>query len=127
VQIFLTLDFRRCGHDAFDIYEQFALLCAQDKVSRVLVKTGAEDADVHYTLHDVVKTAAMILGGPLDLRVAMIEGSPSITRVYRAMQPALRSLGCDMRVFEVESEAACWLCGAEDCASARLVEAAVPA
>jgi hypothetical protein len=106
VQNFLVLDFARCTRGAYDIYEQLALLCTQRKVSRVLVKAGAEDADVHYTLHDVLATVALALGGPLDLRLAMIEGSPSITRVYRAMQPALRSLGCDMRIFDVESEAA---------------------
>ena len=126
MQNFLILDFGRCTRDPFHLYQQFALLCAQRKVSRVLVRTGAEDADVHYTLHDVLAIVARVLGGPLGIQLALVECSPSIAAVYRAMQPELRSLGCEVRIFGVEREAACWLCGAKDCARTRLMEEAAP-
>ena len=127
MQDFLILDFARCSRDTFDIYERFALLCARRKVSRVLFKTGAEDADVHYALRDVLATVADVLGSPLNIRLALVTTSAPARKVYRALQPELHALGCEVRIFGLESPAACWLCGAEDCPRARCAEVAVAA
>lgn len=122
-----VVDFARSSRGAFDIYEQFALLCARGKVSGVLFKTGAEDADLHYTLRDVLATVADILGGPLDIRLALVANSASAGQVYRSIQPALRALGCEVRIFGLESQASCWLCGGEDCVRTLRAETAVAA
>jgi hypothetical protein len=127
VQDCLVVDFARCRRSAFDLYEQFALLCTRRKVSRVLFKTGAEDAELHYALRDVLATVADILGAPLDIRLALVANSASAGQVYRSIQPVLRALGCEVQIFGLESQASCWLCGGEDCVRTPRAETAVAA
>ena len=92
-----------------DLYQAFALLCARKTVGCVLLRTGDEDANVHYALRDVLATIALIAGIPLHLSLALVTGSPSIAQVCGTMQAELRSLGCDAQVFRAEPQASQWL------------------
>lgn len=106
----LLLDFRRA--DAREIcegYQQLAqLIYGEEALDGVLVKAGHEDPDLHYTLRDIVRTLARAKARPLGLRVAFI-GGESVAPVCRVMTPALRELGCELRCFDAEGEAASWL------------------
>lgn len=109
----LVIDFGRCNAtELFSIYQEFGLLCADGLTRRVLLKTGNEDADLHYTLRDVLLTVACIVDSrPLDLRLALVASSTPIARVGCAMRQELSILGCDLCVFGSESKAASWLGG----------------
>ena len=107
------VDFRGCNsRELSEMYQAFGLLCAGEKVRAALLMTGGEDADVHYTLRDILVTLARIAGIPVRFRLALVASSGAVERVHRAIQGDLRSLGCDTRVFRRERQAAEWLCGA---------------
>ena len=110
----LVFDFGRCnGTELFAAYQELGLLCSsKGRPGSVMLKTGTEDADVHYTLRDVLLTVACIVDSrPLDLRLALVASSVPIARVGCAMRQELSILGCDLRVFGSESKAASWLRG----------------
>jgi len=124
-----VMDFHRChACEILDAYQDLALLLsAANGRGAVLLRTGNEDADLHYALRDIVHTAVRILGKPLQARVALVGSSYAIRHVCRAMQPALRALGCELRLFRQESEATCWLLAIEQPVILRAVAcAAIP-
>jgi hypothetical protein len=109
----VVVDFRGCGsRELSEIYQTFGLLCAGEKVRSALLMTGCEDADVHYTLRDILVTLARIAGIPVRFRLALVARSGAVEQVHRAIQADLRALGCDTRVFRGERQADQWLCGA---------------
>lgn len=109
------MDFHRCDAcEILDAYQDLALLFyAADGCGTVLLRTGNEDAEVHYALRDIVDTAVRIVGNPLRAHVALVRSSYAIRQVCREMQPALRALGCELRLFRQESEATYWLLARE--------------
>lgn len=107
------VDFRGCGsRELSEIYQVFALLCAGEKVRSALLMTGREEADIHYTLRDILVTLGRIAGIPVRFRLALVASSGEIEQVYRAIEEDLRSLGCDARVFRMRRQADRWLCAA---------------
>ena len=103
----------RGSRELSEMYQDFGVLCAQGKVRRALFKTGEEDGDAHYALRDVLRTVALTVGVPLQLKLALVARSDSVAQVYRAMREELRALGCDARVFRIEGEADQWLHAAQ--------------
>ena len=107
---FVVVDCRDRGlREIGEIYQAFAMLCAREEVRFVLLKTGAEDADAHHTLRDILVTLGRVVGTPLQFRLALVASCDSIERVYSAMLLEVRSLGCDAQVFRAEGEADRWL------------------
>lgn len=106
----VTIDFADCGsRQVSDIYQHFGILCAQGRVQAALLKTGDEQADVHYALRDVLVTVARVAGIALGFRLAFVAGSDAIEKTFWSIQDDLRSLGCESRVFRAEREAERWL------------------
>jgi hypothetical protein len=113
------------SHQLSDSYQDFGLLCARRKVRRALLRTGDEDAYVHYALRDVLRTLVRIAGIPLRFKLAVVASSDSTAQVCANMQQDLRALGCDVRVFRVERQAEQWLGAAERPAPPVAAQAAV--
>lgn len=107
---FVIIDVSGCNsHQLSDTYQDFGLLCARRKVRWALLRTGDEDARVHYALRDVLRTVVLIAGVPLHIRLAVVASTDSIAQVCGAMREELRALGCDARVFRIERQAEHWL------------------
>lgn len=123
----VVIDFRRCTpHDLSEIYQAFGLLCARKSVHCVLLKTGDEEADAHYSLRDILRTLALVVEVPLHLHLALVSSSSSIALVRDGMEEELRALGCNSRVFPIELEAYEWLAAARDGATFGKAGAADP-
>ena len=115
----------RGSRELSEMYQDFGLLCAQGKVRWALFRTGEEDGDAHYALRDVLRTVALIVGVPLQLKLALVATSQSVAQACRAMQEELRVLGCDARVFRIERQAEQWLRAAQQTALPRVRETAL--
>ena len=107
----LVIDFDGCdAGEILEAYRDLALLfCAPAGNDAVLLKTGREDAEVHFALHDVVHTLARVVGAKLQVRVALVGSSMSMAEVCSQMQAQLRALGCEVRLFDQQSGAERWL------------------
>lgn len=106
----VVVDFRRSnGHEPFAAYEDFGVRCCDRLPDRVLLWAGEGEADIHYTLVDVLLTVARIVRTPLGMKLAVVTPFGSVAQVARAMQRELLGVGCDLRVFGSESEAMRWL------------------
>lgn len=107
-----VLDFRSGkGRKPFAVYEDFGVRCALHVPDRVLLWAGEGDADVHYTLADVLVTVSRIVRERLGMKVALVTLFPAVAQVACAMQLELLELGCELRVFAAEAEALRWLAG----------------
>ena len=112
----LAIDFDRCDtREILDAYQDLALLfyARPEDHGTVLLKTGNEDADIHYALHDIVRTMVRVVGNPRRLRVAVVGRSSQIGHVCATMRRVLRPLGCELRLFAREGEAVQWLLSGE--------------
>jgi hypothetical protein len=106
----VVIDLSRCGsRQLSDTYQAFGMLCARGKVRAALLKASGESVDAHYALRDVLVTVGRVAGVPLRFKLALVAGSEPLERMYRSLQPELRSLGCESRVFRAEREAVRWL------------------
>ena len=123
----VVIDLSRCGsRELSETYQAFGMLCARRKVRAALLKASGEpvDAHAHYALRDVLVTVGRVAGVPLRFKLALVAGSEALERTYRALQPELRSLGCEYRVFRTERDAVRWLGSGKRTAQAAAVEAA---
>ena len=108
---FLRIDFAPCDRaELFRAYEDLGVLCAARPPRGLLLRTGDEDADVHYSLRDVLQTVSRIGGRRLlHMKVALVTGAEEVAAVGEAMRDDLLRLGCRLRVFHAERHAARWL------------------
>lgn len=119
----VVVDLSRCGsRQLSETYEAFGMLCARRKVRAALLKASGEPVDAHYALRDVLVTVGRVAGVPLRFKLALVAGSEALEQMYRALQPELRSLGCESRVFRSERQAARWLGSGGRTAQAAAVE-----
>lgn len=116
------MDFQHCDdREALAAYQDLGrLLCDAEPPEALLLKTGTGDSDVHYALRDVLCTVSRILDGRLQLRIAVV-GTPGIIELCLAMGPELRSIGCELRLFDQESKAVRWVLAGEPRLSVRAV------
>jgi hypothetical protein len=107
----VRIDFRRCDPAAFfAAYQRLAvLLHGNERRCRVLLCAGTEDAEMHYTLRDMVMTLARIGAMPAHVQVALVARSPQVKQVVHRMGPPLRTLGCELELFKDEAGAVAWL------------------
>lgn len=107
---YVVIDFRRCeSHRFSEVYQDFGVLCTRMDVRRALLKTGDEEADIHYALLDILRAVVLVVETPLHLKLALVSRSDAVTLVYRAMQKELRVLGCDAGLFRFQPQAEGWL------------------
>jgi hypothetical protein len=118
----LVAEFRRCGErEVLEVYQDLALLlCEPHRRHAVLLVTGSEDPEIHYALRDVICTLARVLGDPMQMDAAVVGSSLRLKRVCGVMRPALRPFGCELRLFDLASEALSWLLTAEPQVSERV-------
>ena len=122
----VVIDLSRCGsRQLSETYQAFGMLCARRKVRAALLKAGGDPVDAHYALRDVLLTVGRVAGVPLRFKLALVADSEALERMYRALQPELRSLGCESRVFRTERAAVRWLGSGERTAQAAVEAAAV--
>ena len=109
----LTIDFDECSRDGvFAAYQDLGVLCFACAPRRLLLRAGSEDAESHYALRDVLRTVARVCGpGALDLSIAVVTRSATVTHVAHAMRADLARLGCRLRVFSSAEHAHRWLAG----------------
>lgn len=120
----VVIDLSRCGsRELSETYQAFGMLCARGKVRAALLKASGESIDAHYALRDVLVTVGRVAGVPLRFRLALVAESEALERMYRALQPELRSLGCESRVFRTEREGVRWLGAGKRTAQASLAAA----
>ena len=106
----VVIDFRRCDTaQLFETYQDFGVLCARRAVRCALLQTGAEDANAHYALRDILRTIALIAQIRLDLRLVMVARSGATALVGGAMREELQVLGCNAQVCRTAREAGQWL------------------
>jgi hypothetical protein len=107
---YVRVDFRGCtARELGEVYRSFAVLCVKKQVSRALLKSGDDDPDGHYNLHDALLAIARVAAIPYDFKVALVPSTPPIEAVYRDAQNVLRSFGLNACVFGAENEAVEWL------------------
>lgn len=100
----------RSALEIFEAYQCLALLIhAEQAPHMVLIKTGEEDPELHYTLRDLLCTLARIAGTPVRARVAVVGEGADLGAVCRAMNGSLQGLGCPVERFGDVAEAGRWL------------------
>ena len=107
----LAIDFRHCDTREIQLgYENLALqLCGARGNGRVLVRTGGENAELHYALLGVLRAVAQVLGTAPQVQVAVIGASPAVAAVCTDMIGRLSALGCEVQLFHAASSGARWL------------------
>ena len=122
----MAVDLSQCNsRQLSETYHAFGMLCARGKVRAALLKADGEPVEGHHALRDVLMTVGRVAGVPLRFRLALVAGNDALEGMYRALQPELRSLGCESRVFRTEREAARWLGSGRRAAQAAVEYAAV--
>lgn len=109
---YVHVDFGSCNaFELFETYRSFADLCIGKQVKRALLTAGDNDPEGHRRLRDALAAMARTDAIPPDFKLALVPSTPSIQKVYREAQQALRAIGVNAWVFDTVYEAVEWLEG----------------
>jgi hypothetical protein len=93
------------------IYRDFAVLCIEKQIRRVLVKPGDDDPAGERCLRNALTT--MVLAGlPSEFKMALLAETARIAARYRDTERDLCAAGVKAKMFDSEPAAARWLAGA---------------
>ena len=90
------------------IYRDFAVLCIEKQIRRVLVKPGDDDFAGERALRTALTT--MVLAGlPSEFKLALVAENSRVAARYRDTERDLSMAGVQAKMFDTEDAAACWL------------------
>ncbi|SRR5258706_6668418 len=90
------------------IYRQFAVLCIDKQVRRVLVRPGDADPAAERALR-VALTSMVLAGLPSGFKLALVVASAHIEARYRDTERDLRMAGVETKIFPTDDGASRWL------------------
>lgn len=109
---YVRVEFGDCSYgELSEVYRDFAALCVEKRVKRVLLKAGDDDPEGHYALRDALKVMGLPGGIAPDFKLALLPRTRGVEVVYREAQQQLRAAGFNAWVFGSEIEAVAWLEG----------------
>jgi hypothetical protein len=100
------------------LYGELAAVCVEEGATRALVVSGRGDPTTSERLTRILAAMNLLEMRP-GFRIAVVARTPTMNRVYKAVEEASSLQGIRVRVFWTEHQAAAWLMGPRSLRGAR--------